>query len=262
MSAARQLFPAHCPAGRACPSAPAPGRPVARQPFLFVLLWLPFLISGCRDAPAAGMVTYRVHPKKQTVALYWKDDQGARLGSLGNLKAYLAKNGKRLLFAMNGGMYHSDHSPVGLYVERGTLHMPLDTATGHGNFYLKPNGVFYLTEDDSAFICRTEDFTATPHYATQSGPLLVVDGRIHPAFTKGSANLQIRNGVGILSDQTLVFAMSAGPVSFYDFALYFKNLGCTNALYLDGYVSRTYLPQEDWVQTDGDFGVLIGVTDK
>jgi uncharacterized protein YigE (DUF2233 family) len=29
-------------------------------------------------------------------------------------------------------------------------------------------------------------------------------------------------------------------------------------LYLDGFVSRMYLPAENWLQTDGDFGVMIG----
>ena len=80
-----------------------------------------------------------------------------------------------------------------------------------------------------------------------------MDEVIHPAFKAGSANLNIRNGVGILPDNSVVFAMSKKEISFYDFAVYFKNLGCKNALYLDGFVSRTYLPAENWTQTDGNF---------
>ncbi|HXB14083.1 MAG TPA: phosphodiester glycosidase family protein, partial [Bacteroidia bacterium] len=78
----------------------------------------------------------------------------------------------------------------------------------------------------------------------------------------GSKNLNIRNGVGILPDGKVVFAMSKSEINFYDFAEYFKNLGCRNALYLDGFVSRAYLPEQNWIQTDGDFGVLIGITEK
>jgi uncharacterized protein YigE (DUF2233 family) len=89
--------------------------------------------------------------------------------------------------------------------------------------------------------------------------MLVIDGNIHPAFNKASANLNIRNGVGILPDNTIVFAMSKAEINFYDFACFFKNLGCKNALYLDGLVSRTYLPEKGWIQEDGDFGVIIGV---
>jgi uncharacterized protein YigE (DUF2233 family) len=52
--------------------------------------------------------------------------------------------------------------------------------------------------------------------------------------------------------------MSKEGINFYDFAEYFQALGCRNALYLDGYVSRTYLPSENWIQTDGNFAVIIG----
>lgn len=99
-------------------------------------------------------------------------------------------------------------------------------------------------------------------FATQSGPMLVIDGKIHPAFKEGSTNLNVRNGVGILPDGTIIFALSKTEINFYDFAKYFQDLGCKNALYLDGFVSRMYLPEKKWIQTDGSFGVMIGVTKK
>lgn len=116
--------------------------------------------------------------------------------------------------------------------------------------------------DNEATICKTEDFfdNGKIKYATQSGPMLVIDGKIHTAFTPGSTNLNIRNGVGILPNNEVVFAISKAGISFFDFATYFKNLGCKNALYLDGFVSRTYLPEKNWVQVDGDFAVMIGVS--
>jgi len=163
---------------------------------------------------------------------------------------------------MNAGMYKQDYSPQGLFIENKKLLHPLDTSSGTGNFYLKPNGVFYITFDNTAIICTTTDFKdyGQIKYATQSGPMLLIDGQIHSAFKEGSTNLNIRNGVGILPDNTLVFAMSKKEINFYDFANYFKTLGCKNALYLDGLVSRTYLPAKNWTQIDGNFGVIIGVT--
>jgi uncharacterized protein YigE (DUF2233 family) len=163
---------------------------------------------------------------------------------------------------MNGGMYKQDHSPQGLFIERFKRLTPLDTSSGHGNFYLKPNGVFYIATNNTPFICKTSNFNykSKVMYATQSGPMLVIDGEIHPEFERGSANLNIRNGVGILPDNNIVFVMSKKEINFYDFARYFKSIGCKNALYLDGLVSRTYLPEKNWIQTDGDFGVIIGVT--
>jgi uncharacterized protein YigE (DUF2233 family) len=104
-------------------------------------------------------------------------------------------------------------------------------------------------------------YTDNIKFATQSGPMLLVDGKVHSSFKQGSQHLNIRNGVGILRDSSIVFAMSSAELSLYDFALYFKEIGCINALYLDGFVSRTYLPEQNWQQLDGDFGVMIGVTD-
>ncbi|HWY35431.1 MAG TPA: phosphodiester glycosidase family protein, partial [Nitrosopumilaceae archaeon] len=124
------------------------------------------------------------------------------------------------------------------------------------------NGVFFITAERQGVICKTSDYhdTGKINFATQSGPMLVVDGKIHSAFKNGSDNLNIRNGVGILPNKKLLFVMSKKEVNLYSFATYFKNSGCKNALYLDGFVSRTYLPEKKWIQTDGNFGVIIAVT--
>ena len=230
--------------------------------FIGVLLLVVLGLGVGRQRPTtAGFVSYRVDLRREELRLYWQDQQGQRFGSLGQLHETLAAQGQPLVFAMNGGMYNAHYAPQGLFIDDGHLITPLDISTQAGNFYLKPNGVFYLTTANEARICKTEDFRAGQvRYATQSGPMLVIDGQIHPAFRPGSANRQIRNGVGILPDKRVLLAMSKTPVSFYAFAEYFRRAGCRNALYLDGYVSRTYAPAAGWAQTDGDFGVIIGVT--
>lgn len=207
-------------------------------------------------------ISYQVDFKKQQLKLYWKDEKGQLFRSLGNLKNWLAKNKQQLFFAMNAGMYKTDNSPLGLFIQDNKVVTALNTKSGSGNFYMKPNGVFYITTDNVAAICKTENFSNNGKikYASQSGPMLVIDGKIHPAFTPVSKNVNIRNGVGILPNNKLIFAMSKSEVNFYEFAKYFKDLGCYNALYLDGFVSRTYLPEKNWEQTDGNFGVIVGVT--
>jgi uncharacterized protein YigE (DUF2233 family) len=168
----------------------------------------------------------------------------------------------QLIFAMNGGMYQTDNSPLGLYIENYKTITRLNTQSGSGNFYMKPNGVFYITRDNKAAICQTGEFLKKTEVklATQSGPLLLLDGKIHQEFKKGSVNLNIRNGVGILPGNRILFAMSKVPVNFYEFAEFFKSQGCNNALYLDGAISQTFLPEKNWIQTGGNFGVIIGVT--
>ncbi len=237
---------------------------------IILLSFFVLLVAGLiafavnKNAIDDQILSYTVDTKTQNLQLFWKDEKGEILKSFQNLKQYVERKNLTLTFAMNGGMFNKDFSPQGLFIENNQTLAALDTAEGNGNFYIKPNGVFYITIDNTPIVCKTTDFkdNGKVKFATQSGPMLVIDGQIHDAFKSGSANLNIRNGVGILPDNKVVFAMSKTEINFYDFAKYFQNLGCKNALYLDGFVSRTYLPEKSWTQTDGNFGVMIGVTTK
>jgi uncharacterized protein YigE (DUF2233 family) len=230
---------------------------------LTVSVLIGFISFTNRPTPVDDKIlSYTVDPTHQDLRFYWKDDSSKIFRSILNLKNWLSTHNKTLVFAMNGGMYQQDNSPQGLFIQENKTITRLNTGAGNGNFHLKPNGVFYITNDKRGLICKTEDFkdNAKIRFATQSGPMLVIDGKIHSAFKQGSANLNIRNGVGILPDHKIIFAVSKDPINFYDFADYFISLGCLNALYLDGFVSRTYLPEKKWTQTDGNFGVIVGVS--
>lgn len=230
---------------------------------LTVLLTSVFIAYNTnRSAKNDKILSYIVDPKTKHLQLFWKNDNDETLKNFQNLKNYLLTKNKTLDFAMNGGMFNKDFAPQGLFIQNKKTLAVLDTASGNGNFYLKPNGIFYVTDTNNAYVAQTSDFTANENikFATQSGPMLVIDGQIHLSFREGSTNLNIRNGVGILPNNKVIFAMSKTPINFYDFAKYFQDLGCKNALYLDGFVSRTYLPSQNWIQTDGNFGVMIGVT--
>lgn len=234
-------------------------------PLLILITTLGYLVlKPKKNKSNALFITNQVDPKNSDIRFYWKNDKGSIFNSIGNLRNWLQQNNTELLFAVNGGMFKKDFSPVGLFIENGKIITKLDTAKGLGNFYLLPNGVFYITTDNIAGICKTTDFRNIQKvkYATQSGPMLLLDGQIHPEIKQGSTNLFVRNGVGILPNNQIVFAMSTKEINFYDLAYYFKKIGCKSALYQDGHVSRTYLPEQNWEQTDGELGVLIGVTKK
>jgi uncharacterized protein YigE (DUF2233 family) len=209
-------------------------------------------------------VIFEANPKVENVSLYWKNDDGVILKSINNLKNKVERDKKRLKFAMNGGMFEINNSPKGLYIENFKILNKIDTLSGKGNFYLNPNGVFYLTKKNDAELIETKAFKYNSNikYATQSGPMLLVNEEINPIFQVHSKNVNIRNGVGILKNGDIVFIMSKKEVNFYNFASIFKELGCTKALYLDGFVSRAYYPEKKWIQKDGDFGVMIGVTES
>lgn len=202
----------------------------------------------CRTVGFEG-VDYRVCEidlTRDRLGLFWRDGAGRAYGSLETLAAAQPVGGERLLVAMNGGMYEPDLSPVGLFVAGGVEERPVNTADGAGNFYLKPNGVFYVTTDGTAGILETGAYVAAAPdatLATQSGPLLLQGGAIHPRFEADGASRKIRNGVGIRDPRTVVFAIALQPVSFGSFARLFRDgLGCADALYLDGSISTLSEP--------------------
>ncbi|MGE8433922.1 phosphodiester glycosidase family protein [Chryseobacterium joostei] len=208
-------------------------------------------------------VIYQANPKKQNLKFYWKNDKNEILKSIDHLKNQVESQNEKLVFAMNGGMFEPDQSPKGLYIEDFKILKSIDTLQGSGNFYLQPNGIFYVNENNQPGISETKKYIQNTgiKYATQSGPMLLMDGKINTIFQKDSKNRNIRNGIGILENGEIIFAMSKKEVNFYSLAELFKEMGCKNALYLDGYVSRAYLPEKNWIQKDGNFGVIIGVTE-
>lgn len=224
-------------------------------------------IMGALNNAAAkdAFVYYTVDSKKEEIQLFWKDTKDSIIGSLGYLKNVCKQQNQQLLFACNGGMYMENQSPLGWFVHKGKTITQLNTRKGKGNFYLNPNGVFLLTKNKKAIVTSTKNakqYLKEAYYATQSGPLLIHEGKINSLFEKESSNLNIRNGVGIDSNGNVLFSMSAQPINFYQFAKFYQDHGCKEALYLDGFVSRFYAPSQNFIQTDGEFGVMIGVVDK
>jgi prepilin-type processing-associated H-X9-DG protein len=181
--------------------------------------------------------------RQHEVKLFLRGPNGDVLGSFSRLREL--PEGSRIAFAMNAGMYQEDRSPVGLYVENGREIKAANTRSGPGNFHLKPNGVFYV-KGGQAGVLDTETFLKRrikPDFATQSGPMLVINGRLHPKFSDQGTSQKIRNGVGVKTANTVVFAISDQPVTFTTFARLFRDeLGCANALFLDGSVSSLYAP--------------------
>ena len=219
----------------------------------------------------ADIVSIKVNPEKVNISLYWKQPTGDLYKNINRLKQELENQNKRLIFATNGGMFNKSQNPIGLFVDNGKKIVHLNTRVINPqknstvpNFYLNPNGVFYITFDNKAGICKTVSYNqdSIVKFATQSGPMLLIDGIINPVFSQNSDNYYIRNGVGILPNNELIFAISKNKVTFFDFANYFKEKGCTNALFLDGYVSKAYMPKQGVEQLDGQLGVLIGITEK
>ena len=221
--------------------------------------------AGCAamSFEGAGYVACEFDARGYDIGVYWKDPDGNAYGGLGRLAESLKARGRTLAFAMNGGMFQQDLSPVGLFVENGETKRRANTRDGAGNFHLKPNGVFWVGEG-SAGVEETSRWLARPpkaRFATQSGPMLVIDGRLHPRISPTGTSEKIRNGVGVRDSGKVVFAISDEPVTFYAFARLFRDgLNAPNALFLDGSVSTIYSPDVDRRGEFWSVGPIIGVT--
>ncbi len=202
---------------------------------------------------------------RDDIRLFYADGEAGQYLQFNTLADTLEARGETLVFAMNGGMYHDDRRPVG-YLRTGSG----DTATvntndGPGNFHMKPNGVFWIDEG-KAGVSVSEAYLEAgidPDFATQSGPMLVIDGDIHPSINADGTSRKRRNGVGVSEDgETVYFAISDGAVTFHEFASLFRDrLDAPNALFLDGQVSRLYAPMIGRNEPGLDMGPIVGVVE-
>ena len=218
-----------------------------------------------RTSEHAGkwFIVCTVDPARETLDLFLKDDKGAMLHKFSAVAAMLESRGRRLVFGMNGGMFHPGFAPVGLFVADGREIAPLNTAAGEGNFFLKPNGIFAETDAGAVVIeaSRWPALAGKVRIATQSGPMLVIDGKLHPAFRAESESRLFRNGVGVAPDKKVLFVISMEAVNFYEFATLFRDaLRCRNALFLDGTISSLHAPELKRSDAPFPLGPILGVT--
>ena len=235
--------------------------------FIIVLvLWLtPVWSAECQDFKfqEAPFTACTAKIPEDDIRLFLYDKTGNIYGQFQKLDDFLQEERLNIVFATNGGMYHADRSPVGMYVENFKKVSPLIIGDGPGNFGLLPNGVFCFNKKEF-MILETEKFARSKiqcQYATQSGPLLVIDGEIHPKFIKNGTSKFVRSGVGISNDGSkAIFLISNQAVDFHHFASTFLDrLEIDNALYLDGNISRLYSPTLNRIDFGFDIGPVIAV---
>jgi uncharacterized protein YigE (DUF2233 family) len=234
--------------------------------FLLTLLAAPAFGATCRDVTFEDLpYTVCQVEQGQELRLFLNGPNGAYAG-FSAVNDDLGAQGKTLAFAMNAGMFQPDLSPVGLYVENGAQVTQIITSDGPGNFGLLPNGVFCIGKKFA--VIESRKFAKSPpncRYASQSGPMLVIGGKLHPLFKPNSDSLHIRNGVGVSADgKTAFFAISNQPVNFASFARLFRDqLHTPNALYFDGSISRIYAPELGRSGAGFSIGPIVGlVTQK
>jgi uncharacterized protein YigE (DUF2233 family) len=226
----------------------------------------------------ASFLVVDVDLQRAKLELHWRNPAGNPFLNFQALEDYLTANGQHLLAVMNAGIFDTKSRPLGLHIEHGQVLRRLNSRrSGYGNFYLQPNGVFFLEKTKSgivqAHLLGTTAFERNhPEIreantnavnvleATQSGPTLVLDGRINSAFKADSGNRLIRNAIGVRSVTQVKLVLTQTPVNFHTLARFFRDqLGCNNALYLDGNISNLYVPGSKNASSISDFGGMITV---
>jgi uncharacterized protein YigE (DUF2233 family) len=205
----------------------------------------------------------------ESLTFLWKNPETEKpFLTVENVCKFYKKVGKSVHFITNGGIYDKGYKPTGLYIENHQILSPLNLKEGDGNFYLNPNGVFLVTESNNAKIIESSKYHDSLHckYAVQSGPMLLIDGKIHPKFNPKSKNRRHRSGIGINDKGQVIFLMSEHKSdnypTFYQFATMFKRLHCKNALFLDGTISMMKQNPTAKEKQSFKFATMIAVIKK
>jgi uncharacterized protein YigE (DUF2233 family) len=203
-------------------------------------------------------------PGRHSIHMVLGPKDGAPYRSLSQLAVNRPDKSAPVAFAMNGGMFDAEGQPIGYYVENGERLHKLNRNEGPGNFHMLPNGVFYGRADGAWAVRTADDFAAEvtkrPDFGTQSGPMLVIGGKLHPRINRDGTSLKVRNGVGVDAQGRAHFVISDEPISFGKLARYFRDtLHCTDALFLDGSVSSLWDPEHGRVDGGPPLGPLIVV---
>lgn len=217
------------------------------KPLLFVLAQTPLLAAAAGTCqltdPSLTLQSYTADPQRQRIAMYWQNAEGKAWGSLRALLHDINADG-RVQMAMNGGIYAKAYAPLGLYIEKGHKKVALNRASGGGNFFIRPGGVFYLRGKEAGIVSIDKLKPVKGiEYAVQSGPMLIENGVINWRLKPSASSRKLRNGVGITAQGKVVFMLSERETNFYDFACYAKSrLNVRQMLYLDGTISKMYTP--------------------
>ena len=218
-------------------------------------------LGACRSLMFEGDRFTVCRAGEARLELWTSERTGPPLRSFVALEQVLRERAGDVLFAMNAGMFDDAGKPIGLAVSEGWEAMPINRRTdGGGNFHMQPNGVFLVRKDGRAEVVTTSAFKPADdiRLATQSGPMLVVDGRLNPRFDADGRSRYVRNGVGVDEAGEPVFAISDAPVSFGKFARLFRDeLGCRDALYLDGSVSSLWDPAANRMDSFAPIGPML-----
>ena len=182
--------------------------------------------------------------------------------SFAALRSNLGRNAASVAFAMNAGMFDDDGRPIGLMIEDGRSVHAINRRKGYGNFHLMPNGVFLVRRGGKAEVVTSKAFkpAADIAYATQSGPMLLIDGKLHPKFDPDGMSRFVRNGVGIAPDGAPLFVISLDTVSFGKLARFMRDrLRVRDALYFDGSVSSLWDPAANRMDAFTELGPMVVV---
>ena len=234
------------------------------RPSLLLLL----LLTACAKAAPPASESPCVRERFEEASFTVCDPDGGKIEirsgyrSFAALQAALGERSRNVAFAMNAGMFDDQGRPIGLMIEDGREGHRINRREGGGNFHLMPNGVFLVRKDGGAEVLKSTQYKPSPdiRFATQSGPMLLIGGELHPKFEADGQSRYVRNGVGITNSGRPVFVISESAVSFGKFARFLRDRHqVRDALFFDGSVSSLWNPANNRMDSFTELGPMVVV---
>lgn len=182
---------------------------------LLIMALVAYLHTECQTFDAAS------------IRMYWKDSKGIPYMTFERL----LKTNKNIEFITGVGKFSGEFSSTGLFIENGQLVHPIKTVQNSKvNLEIQPYGVFQINAAGASIApLQAKRAYKNAIWAIQSGPMLLMDGRINAALPNRTKTL--RNGVGIKKNGKVYFACM--EASMREFAEHFQKEDCLNALILE-----------------------------
>jgi uncharacterized protein YigE (DUF2233 family) len=173
---------------------------------------------------------------------------------------------RQVVFAMNGAKCDKNLKPLGLLIKGLVEHKKFVWPDANVFSPVGPSAVFATERDkDVSYIIAADNFKAANalanyRLAIQSGTILISRNFLNKNIIRASGR-QVYNGMGMRANGDMVFAVTNDKMDMREFALFFQEQDCRDAMLLDeGANCQWYAPGKE--KKPGKMGEIIVVTKK
>lgn len=171
-------------------------------------------------SPAGFIHFFKIDPAKLKLKIITAKEFG-----MINIDAKSMAQKSGSIAAVNGGFFTPEYASLGLLVKDGREISRLKWTSWWHIFQIASGKPRVITKQDYKFTPEIE-------MAIEAGPRILVDGSVPSGLKQSAAE---RTAIGIADDGSIILAVTESlPITLSDFAVHLLNIGCKDALNLDG----------------------------